>query len=74
MGSTGFLFTTAFASFAPAIPGFAPLPDAGPSVGVGGGPGGGLGTGLREGEGIFRSGGAPAGGEMVLDALGGFRL
>lgn len=74
MGSTGFLLPAALVPFAPLSPGFVPLPDAGPSVGVGGGPGGGLGTpGLRDGEGILLGGGAPAGGEMVLEALGVFR-
>lgn len=74
MGSTGFLFPAALVPITPATPDFTPLPDAGPSVGVGGGPGGGLGTpGPREGEAILRGGGAPAGGEMVLDALGVFR-
>ena len=71
MGSTGFQLPTALVPFAPANPGFVPLPDAGPSFGVGGGPGGSFGTpGPRDGEGILLGGGAPAGGEMVLDARG----
>ncbi len=40
------------------------------SAGDGGGPGGGLGMGPREGDGPARSGGTPAGGEMIWEARG----